>query len=782
MASPIETSPSVADFRAIAFEGINNKPAELEPLQKEVLEKIQSNGVTNLSNIKDALGIMYFFEGDRRRKDNANYAASHQLEVMNILADAQITDEEVYIIAALHDTPENTVPTKNPNEKYGSVQAETLGEYFNSERIGKSIESLSLVKTMNDAKRNDETHLKLFRSLLEDPAVILVKLADRLHNMRTIGALSHDKQKEKADETMDIYVKLALKLGMNVWAYELAARSLAILYRDKETNSDVMLQTLADYYNAKFPLQSVQDIRASILTASYLEELSDSKYRVFASSVPRLVNDFVLDDSQPKDIEPLRLLYDHYVRNKRHIDPSSDTYYLGFEIEIPGESESAEFLSNAHRLLLELQQIFVDTYGWSLTKEQIYEALKIAKNGVIELPIHFINNKTIVFQVKSEATMISSKIGLDVLYKRVKGEDQAIAGQKLAKLQKTLQRIDIGMKGAEKATSKKRYTKDIVHEFLENLDADLISVFSPTGEEFVFAKGAKIIDYAYAAGTNLGNQAVTADLVYGENSRDNGLSINTELKDGAEVILTLSQVEEINAEFIARLEMTKSTYTKEMIAERIKEQMDNEKNVLKMLEVDEGEINEQDTPATYWVRERGLYFIEQALTGMSGTLPDLPFFGVRYANPFGRDTQIKVNQQFVRFVEEVGLNRIEPQGRREDYFSKRINQISNEQAEFYVAEIEVPDEPGTAGGILNLLGDEDINVIVGKVVPNVHDLSRKRISRILVVIPPGVKRKFQTQVAPNVEKRKGTVVMEPMKLKDYKPTSSWQAVYQNFHR
>lgn len=152
----------------------------------------------------------------------------HPLEVANILTTIN-ADKETIISALLHDVIEDTEGTKKEiAEKFG-------------ETVAKLVDGVTKINNINVSTDNEyltSYYKKIIVGMSEDVRVIIIKLADRLHNMRTLYALDHEKQKKKAKETLDILAPIAHRLGMNKIKSEL--EELSLKYLKPEAYNDVV--------------------------------------------------------------------------------------------------------------------------------------------------------------------------------------------------------------------------------------------------------------------------------------------------------------------------------------------------------------------------------------------------------------------------------------------------------------------------------------------------------------------------------------------------------------
>ncbi|MFQ5700878.1 MAG: HD domain-containing protein, partial [Acidobacteriota bacterium] len=144
---------------------------------------------------------------------------THPLEVAYILADLKL-DVTSVAVGLLHDVLEDTLTTRPTIEKYFGVEVAGLVE---------GLSKISKIRFTSEAQKQAENFRKMLLAMVDDIRVILVKLADRLHNMRTLDALRPDKRLRIAKETFEIYAPLANRLGIGKIKAELEDLSLAYI-------------------------------------------------------------------------------------------------------------------------------------------------------------------------------------------------------------------------------------------------------------------------------------------------------------------------------------------------------------------------------------------------------------------------------------------------------------------------------------------------------------------------------------------------------------------------
>jgi len=157
---------------------------------------------------------------------------SHPLNVTLILSDLHL-DAETYAAALLHDVVEDTgAPIEEVRKEFGENVAFLVN----------GVTKLKEIKRVSSEETKLENLRKMLLAMAQDIRVVLIKLADRLHNMRTLSYLPPERQKEIARETMDIYVPLAHRLGIYTMKWEL--EDLSFRYLEPEKYYELLLRGL----------------------------------------------------------------------------------------------------------------------------------------------------------------------------------------------------------------------------------------------------------------------------------------------------------------------------------------------------------------------------------------------------------------------------------------------------------------------------------------------------------------------------------------------------------
>ena len=252
---------------------------------------------TDISMIEKAYKIAYEAHEGQKRKSGEPYII-HPLCVAIILADLEL-DKETIVAGLLHDVVEDTVMTTEEITKEFGAEVALLVDGVT--KLGQPSYSADKVEVQAENLR------KMFLAMAKDIRVILIKLADRLHNMRTLKYMKPEKQKEKARETMDIYAPLAQRLGISKIKVELD--DLSLKYLEPEVYYDLVEKiALRKTERQKFVDGIVAEVRAHIEKAGIKAQI-DGRVKHFFSIYKKMVNqDKTLD--QIYDLFAVRIIVD----------------------------------------------------------------------------------------------------------------------------------------------------------------------------------------------------------------------------------------------------------------------------------------------------------------------------------------------------------------------------------------------------------------------------------------------------------------------------------------
>ncbi len=394
---------------------------------------------------------------------------SHPVAVAELCADWKL-DTQAIMAALLHDTAEDK----------GITQAELI-EHFGS-TVADLVDGLTKLDKLQFASREEnqsESFRKMLLAMARDIRVILVKLADRLHNMRTLGAMAPGKRLRISRETMDIYAPIAHRLGLNLVYRELQDLGFANSYPNRYA---VLSRAVLAARGNRHGL--VEKIMAAAQTA--LNE----------AQVP----------SQLSGRE--KTLYSIYRKMRsKHLSFAHIQDIFGFRVIVGDVLDCYRALGVLHGLYKPMPGKFEDYIA--IPKANGYQSLHTTLIGP--------NGNPIEFQIRTEAMhrIAESGVAAHWLYKTPEDKPSPQQAQNNAWLQSLL---DIQTENRDWA------------DFLETVKVDLapdaVYVFTPKSRILALPRGATPVDFAYAIHTDLGDQTVAAKV-------NNALvPLRTELRSG----------------------------------------------------------------------------------------------------------------------------------------------------------------------------------------------------------------------------------------------------------
>lgn len=452
----------------------------LEPLLRIVRGNDPKADTSTLRQIERAYQVAERWHRGQKRKSGDPYI-THPLAVTTILAELGM-DPATLMAGLLHDTVEDT--------EYG---LDTLRRDFGDQvaLLVDGVTKLDKVKFGEAAQA--ETVRKMVVAMAKDPRVLVIKLADRLHNMRTMRYLKREKQEKKARETLEIYAPLAHRLGMNTIKWELEDLAFAILYPKMYDEIVRLVAERApkrDEYLAIVTDQVQGDLRAARIKATVTGR-PKHYYSVYQKMIVR-----GRDFAEIYDLVGIRVL----------VDTVRDCYAA---------------LGTIHARWNPVPGRFKDYIA--MPKFNMYQSLHTTVIGPsgkpVELQIRtFDMHRRAEYGIaahwkyKQEAVAGASKVRTDV--PRSKGDRQDTVND-MAWLRQLL--------------DWQKETED-PGEFLESLRFDLsrneVFVFTPKGDVIALPAGATPVDFAYAVHTEVGHRTIGARvngrLVPLESTLDNG--------------------------------------------------------------------------------------------------------------------------------------------------------------------------------------------------------------------------------------------------------------------
>jgi len=397
---------------------------------------------------------------------------SHPLAVASILAEWHL-DSQALTAALLHDVMEDTSVTKTEiSRNFGKPVAELVD----------GVSKLDKIEFESQAEAQAENFRKMLLAMARDVRVILIKLADRLHNMRTLEAVAPDKRRRIARETLDIYAPIANRLGLNSIYQELEDLSLLHLYPDRHR---VLAKAIkAARGNRREVVSKVLDgIRRRLKSAGLEAEVQGREKHLY--SIYRKMREKHLTFAQVLDV-------------------------YGFRIIVQDVPACYVVLGALHGLYKPIPGKFKDYIA--IPKANGYQSLHTTLFGPFGTPIE------VQIRTQEMHKIAEAGVASHWLYKDA---DTSLSDLQRKTHQWLQSLLEIQSQSGDSA------------EFLEHLKVDLfpdeVYVFTPKGKILSLPRGATAVDFAYTVHTDIGNRCVAVKI------NQELMPLRTELKNGDRV-------------------------------------------------------------------------------------------------------------------------------------------------------------------------------------------------------------------------------------------------------
>lgn len=423
---------------------------------QELIEKIKGYAPNaDIDLVKKAYYLGKKAHEGQFRKSGEPYFI-HPLAVANILADMEL-DIETIAAGILHDVVEDTDYTYEDIEKEFSQEIANLVD---------GVTKLGQIKYQSKEETQAENLRKMFMAMAKDIRVILIKLADRLHNMRTLKFMPPEKAKSKAKETLEIYGGIANRLGISKIKWEL--EDLALRYIDPDGYYELVEKV------AKKRSQREEYIKKVL---SILDE------KLKSVNIPYNVY------GRPKHF------YSIYSKMKNKDKGFEEIYDLtAVRIIVDNVKDCYAVLGMVHTLWKPIPGRFKDYIA--MPKPNMYQSLHTTVIGPDGEPVEI--------QIRTKEMHQIAEYGIAAHWKYKEG-----------KTQDTRQNVEEKLQWLRQMMEWEKDLKD-PQEFLDALKDDVFSsqvyVFTPRGDVIELPAGATPIDFAYRVHTNVGNKCVGAKI------------------------------------------------------------------------------------------------------------------------------------------------------------------------------------------------------------------------------------------------------------------------------
>jgi guanosine-3',5'-bis(diphosphate) 3'-pyrophosphohydrolase len=436
----------------------HREPSKIMMRQYELVDRVRRyNPHTDEATLNRAYVYAMKAHGSQTRASGDPYF-SHPLEVAAILTDMKLDDATI-VAAVLHDTIEDTDSTR-----------EEIDRLFGAD-IGRLVDGLTKLKKLDLVSKRAvqaENFRKLLLAVAEDVRVLVVKLADRLHNMRTLDYVPADKRARIAEETLDIYAPLAGRMGMQSIRDEL--ENLAFRHLMPEAHA---------------------------MISTRLAELREKNGQIIATIETELAEELSAREINATVEGRQKLPYSVWHKMERKsiaFEQLSDIF--GFRVVVPSVEDCYRVVGVVHTKWAVVPGRFKDYI--STPKQNDYQSIHTTVVGP--------GRQRVELQVRTAAMHEIACFGIaaHALYKDHRVADKDTLTSESRAYQWLRRTIDLLAEG------------DTSEEFLEHTKLELfhdqVFCFTPKGRLIALPRGATPIDFAYAVHTDVGNSAVGAKI------------------------------------------------------------------------------------------------------------------------------------------------------------------------------------------------------------------------------------------------------------------------------
>ncbi len=431
----------------------------------------------DIKKIQKAYSLAFYAHEGQERRDGSKYI-THPIAVANILLDLKM-DTDSICAALMHDVLEDCdVNKKDLIKLFGDDVAEIVD----------GVSKLSNLDINNRSERDANNLQKMMLAISKDVRVVLVKICDRLHNMRTIEHLPRSKQLEKSKETIQLYGPLALRIGMQDIRAELEDLAFRCIY----------------------------PLRVSMLESA-IKKSSGGRKRIVSKIRKELKRHLKTNGIATVGVKGReKNIYSIYRKIKSKHKPFSEILDVyGFRILVDSVDECYRSLGVIHNYFSPIENKFKDYIA--IPKSNGYQALHTSLLALNAFPIE------VQIQTRSMSEIASFGIAAHWQYKT---QDKDVNTELRAT--KWLS----GLVNLEKHTNN---PSEFAKSIKTDLDSDEVFLFSPKGDIYALRKGSTPIDFAYEVHTDLG------DTIVGCKVNRSEVPLNIELETGQTVDIITSK-------------------------------------------------------------------------------------------------------------------------------------------------------------------------------------------------------------------------------------------------
>lgn len=421
---------------------------------KGLLRATKNRSREDTKMIRKAFDVAVDAHKEMRRKSGEPYIY-HPIAVARICAEEMGLGATAITCALLHDTVEDT-----------HITLQDVEDLFGP-KVRLIIDGLTKIPEVFDenASIQAENFRKMILTISDDIRVVLIKLADRLHNMRTLGSMRADKQLKIASETKFLYAPLAHRLGLYSIKGEL--EDLALLYSEPEVYNTIEASLKSTQeVRTRFIRRFMQPIKEALQHENYHFDIKARTKSI--ASIGRKMHDKDIPFEEVFDVFAIRIIVD----SKPEMEKSDcwKIYSIVTDFYQPSPERLRDWISTP--------------------RANGYESLHTT--------VMSLQGKWVEVQIRSKRMDEIAEKGLAAHYKyKESNSEESKFDRWIAEIRDLLENPDVS-------------ALDFINEFKANLFADEIYVFTPKGELRVLPTGATILDFAYDIHTDIGNKCIGA--------------------------------------------------------------------------------------------------------------------------------------------------------------------------------------------------------------------------------------------------------------------------------
>ncbi len=436
---------------------------DLEEEKKEILRRYRgllraannSKSREDRKTIRKAFDLALELHSDQRRKSGEPYIY-HPISVARVVAGELGLDTTSIVCALLHDTVEDTHLTLDEVEKTFGVKVRNI------------VDGLTKMSGVFEpgTSAQAENFRKMLLTLSNDVRVILIKIADRLDNMRTLEFMRQDKQQKIASETLYMYAPLAHRLGL--YAIKTELEDLSLKFKEAE-----------DYELINSRLRKTKDVRARFI-------------RSFCAPIKRSLDEAGIKYSIKGRPKSIFSIWDKMQKQGVSFEEVYDVFAVRIVIETEREKEKSE-IWRSYSIVTDYYQPNPDRLrDWiSLPKANGYESL----HTTVMSP----SGKWVEIQIRSERMDHVAEKGFAAHWRYKEGGESTVGGDQIDKWLTQIRDV---------LDSENEDAIEFIDELAMDLQSNDIFVFTPNGDMITLPQGATTLDFAFKVHTKVGEKCI----------------------------------------------------------------------------------------------------------------------------------------------------------------------------------------------------------------------------------------------------------------------------------